>query len=377
MDKLILKEHIEAQIGQIDRLAKSEKYVDAYTLSTLVIEAIGFYKRYWDIDFSSLFPRLLAVQPEYQLVLLFSAEYLSQQGRHDSASDLARLSTSFDESGKCFNIKYVRTLRAAGRVEQARAECLSLLEFHPDDYNLMAELALCETYHRFSGKDYYSVLHAVHREYKPGSYLEIGVAQGRSLALAGNETIAIGVDPDTAEPGKIMYLSPENRPVLFRTTSDDFFDRADLPDLIGADRLDMAFLDGLHRFEQTLRDFINVERFAGPDTLIFIHDGLPLNKLVADPDRKTAFWVGDVWKIIPCLKAVRPDLDIVTFPLQPSGLTLVRKLDPKSRILQRQFETITEHFKDLQLPEDWDERCKLLNVTDELPEHLLGLGELR
>jgi hypothetical protein len=144
-----------------------------------------------------------------------------------------------------------------------------------------------------------------------------------------------------------------------------------------ADTIEMAFLDGLHLFEQTLRDFINVERFSDPETMIFIHDGLPVNRLVAERDRKTAFWVGDVWKIIPCLKEVRPDLEIITFPVQPSGLTLIRGLDPKSRILERQFDVITNHFRELELPESWEERNRLLNITSQSPEQVLGLSELR
>lgn len=377
MRELQLREHIEAQIRQIESLSQSEKYVEAYLLSTTVIEAIGFYKRYWDLDFTSLFSRILAVQPEYQFMMVFTAELLYQQGHYVSASDLADLAVRLENSGEFFNINYIRMLRAAGRLDQARSECLRLLDLGPNEQNLLAELAQCDAYGHFSDKDYYSVLHAVHAKYSPATYLEIGVAQGRSLALVGKQARAIGIDPDTAEQGRMMYMSPENCPLLFRTTSDDFFDRADLPALLEADTLAMAFLDGLHLFEQTLRDFINVERFSGPETMVFIHDGLPVNRLVAERNRKTAFWVGDVWKIIPCLKEVRPDLEIITFPVQPSGLTLIRGLDPKSRVLERQFDVVTNHFRGLELPEAWGERNRLLNITSQSPEQVLGLSELR
>ena len=377
MCELQLREHMEAQIRQIESLYQSERYGEAYYLSTTVTEAIGFYKRYWDLDFTLLFSRILAVRPEYQLMMVFTAELLYQQGQYVSASDLAAVAVRLENSGGFFNINYIRMLRAAGRLGQARSECLRLLELAPNEQNLEAELAQCDAYGHFSEKDYYSVLHAVHRKYKPATYLEIGLAQGRSLALVGKQTKAIGIDPDTAEQGRMMYMAPENSPLLFRTTSDDFFNRADLPALLETDTLDMAFLDGLHLFEQTLRDFINVERFSGPETMIFIHDGLPLNWLVAERNRKTAFWVGDVWKIIPCLKEVRPDLEIITFPVLPSGLTLIRGLDPKSRVLERQLDVITKHFRELELPESWEERKRLLNITNQSPEQVLGLSELR
>ncbi len=377
MRELQLQEHIEAQIHRIESLSQSEKYVEAYFLSNAVIEAIGFYKRYWDLDFTSLFSRILAVQPEYQFMMALTAELLYQQGDYVSAADLAALAVRLENSRKLFNINYIRMLRLAGRLEQARSECLRLLDLVPNEQNVIAELAQCDAFGHFSEKDYYAVLHAVHGKYRPATYLEIGVAQGRSLALVGKQTRAIGIDPDTAEQGRMMFISPENCPMLFRTTSDDFFERADLPALLEADTIEMAFLDGLHLFEQTLRDFINVERFSDPETMIFIHDGLPVNRLVAERDRKTAFWVGDVWKIIPCLKEVRPDLEIITFPVQPSGLTLIRGLDPKSRILERQFDVITNHFRELELPESWEERNRLLNITSQSPEQVLGLSELR
>ena len=45
---------------------------------------------------------------------------------------------------------------------------------------------------------------------------------------------------------------------------------------------DIAFLDGMHRAEYLLRDFMNTERFSHERTLILLHDCLPVNARMAD-----------------------------------------------------------------------------------------------
>ena len=149
-------------------------------------------------------------------------------------------------------------------------------------------------------------------------------------------------------------------------TSDDFFATTDVIKEMGMPFFDVAFIDGLHHFDQVLRDFINVERFAGPDSVVLIHDCLPVDPRVATRERSTAFWTGDVWKIIPCLRATRPDLEIITLPLPPAGLALVRRLDPSSRLLSRQYVNVVEQFDALELPDAWAKRCSMLAVeTDQ------------
>ena len=47
--------------------------------------------------------------------------------------------------------------------------------------------------------------------------------------------------------------------------------------------MELAFIDGLHLFEQVLRDFINVERHSSPSTVVLLHDCLPLDEATAQP----------------------------------------------------------------------------------------------
>src|SRR5207253_931962 len=91
--------------------------------------------------------------------------------------------------------------------------------------------------------------------------------------------------------------------VLYQMASDAFFARNSPTVLFGAP-IDMAFLDGLHRCEYLLRDFINTERHCRRNSVIALHDCLPVEGAITTrvekydtsthPDRKT-WWAGDVW----------------------------------------------------------------------------------
>jgi hypothetical protein len=49
--------------------------------------------------------------------------------------------------------------------------------------------------------------------------------------------------------------------------------------------------------------------------------------------RASTFWVGDTWKVLECLLDHRPDLTIRVVPAPPSGIVVVRGLDPDARPL--------------------------------------------
>lgn len=87
---------------------------------------------------------------------------------------------------------------------------------------------------------------------------------------------------------------------------------------------------------------------------------LLINPRIAQREHCTGFWTGDVWKVIPCLKAVRPDLTIITIPAFPSGLAIVTNLNPLSRVIGQHFDQIVENFESMELPVSLDERMALL-----------------
>jgi len=212
----------------------------------------------------------------------------------------------------------------------------------------------------FPGDNYMSILSGFHENLELESYVEIGVHNGKSLALAKHDTKVVGIDPEPRI----------NRPIkscakIYPIPSDHFFESYDLFKELGTTKLDLAFIDGLHHFDQALRDFINLERYANKETIILIHDCIPITRLVGNRERVTPFWTGDVWKMLPCLKKYRPDLKVHIIPADPSGLGIITNLDPNSTVLSDKFSKIDSEYRSLDLGYDYLDldKNKTLNIV--------------
>jgi hypothetical protein len=189
------------------------------------------------------------------------------------------------------------------------------------------------------GEDYFCVMRRLHQYLRPRTYVEIGVEDGHSLRLVQPGTTALGVDPQP------LIASPLPEGVrVFAETSDAFFAGHDVRAELGGLPVDLAFIDGMHHFEYALRDFINLERLCEPESTILIHDCFPYNRLTARRERVLAFWSGDIWRLVVLLKKYRPDLSIQTIATPPTGLGIVRRLDPSSRFLEENVERLCEEF---------------------------------
>ncbi len=211
-----------------------------------------------------------------------------------------------------------------GRKAEARSLARRALSYcdYTKAYHLLSQLDL-------PGEHYFKVLERVHQKVRPASYLEVGVSRGESLKLVLPQTLALGIDP---QPRIGFALTPNQK--IFAQTSDEFFARDDVPALLGGRPLDMAFIDGMHHFEYALRDFLNIEPLCSPQSLVFIHDCFPIDARSAERDQSTAFWSGDIWRLIVLLKKYRPDLAIHTLGAPPTGLGLIMHLDPASTLLR-------------------------------------------
>ena len=95
---------------------------------------------------------------------------------------------------------------------------------------------------------------------------------------------------------------------------------------------------------------MNVEAWSSPASVLVLHDCLPLFPLTASRERRTKFWVGDVWKVVGVLRRYRPELRVKIIATAPSGLCVVRGLDPTSRVLRERLPEIVEQYRELPYP---------------------------
>ncbi|OGU60051.1 MAG: hypothetical protein A2X64_07600 [Ignavibacteria bacterium GWF2_33_9] len=216
---------------------------------------------------------------------------------------------------------------------------------------------------------HYQILKAIHKLYTPKTYLEIGVQQGRSINLTNPKTKAVGIDP--FEDDKIMF----NKNVkMFHVKSDDFFENNNLYKELDNQKVDAALIDGMHLFEYVLRDFINTEKNCHKNSVILLHDTIPIDKISSDRPVCNGPWTGDVYKIILILKKYRPDLKIHNISIPPIGVCLVSSLDPDSDILIKNYDKIYQGYVDINfddIKDNFDENLSILRLNLQDVENIL------
>ena len=199
-----------------------------------------------------------------------------------------------------------------------------------------------------TGEHYFHVLGWLYAALKPRTYLEIGTETGGSLCQFPCASIAIDPKFKLATADAAPLAAIVNRPELhlYQTTSDDFFARHDPAAILGGP-VEMAFLDGMHLCEFLLRDFINIERYCRPSSIIMLHDCIPVEEAIAGRDQKgtlstvpshAGWWAGDVWRTARLLKRARPDLRLTVFDAPPTGLLLITNLNPQDTSLAAAYD---------------------------------------
>jgi hypothetical protein len=137
-------------------------------------------------------------------------------------------------------------------------------------------------------------------------YLEIGVQNGITFDHV-EAPVKVAVDPAFLFDTAAAKTRPNNAGAVYHeVTSDTFFGEILAPD----DRFDVIFIDGLHSFDQTLRDLLNAILCLAPGGLILLDDVIPPSYAASLPtlDENIAFraargirqidWMGDVYKLI-------------------------------------------------------------------------------
>ena len=174
-------------------------------------------------------------------------------------------------------------------------------------------------------------------------YLEIGVSKGQAFRqIVADEKIA--VDPAFRISKECREQADAGGRIThyFETTSDDFFARN--ADFLEQRPIDVALIDGMHTYEQVVRDVENTVRYLRDDGIIFLHDCNPPFALAARRAESwddfvaqqrgplvIGIWNGDVWKAIVHLRSTRDDLRIAVLDCD-QGVGIVRKGAPESRL---------------------------------------------
>lgn len=205
------------------------------------------------------------------------------------------------------------------------------------------------------GTAYRVVLQTLHSVLKPRSYVEIGVYNGATLALS--RCASVGVDPQFKIDQNVVGEKPSL--ALQQCTSDKFFEEFDPDQTFNSSSVDFFFLDGMHLFEFLLRDFMNAERFSRSNSIIALHDCLPVDfrmtRRTQDESSSSptihpaSWWTGDVWRLLPILKKYRPDLSIHCLDAPPTGLVIITGLNPTSKVLSEQYSEIVKEGLELDL----------------------------
>lgn len=162
----------------------------------------------------------------------------------------------------------------------------------------------------------HALLRQLHQVVKPRTYLEVGINLGTSLALS--RVPSVGVDPEYS-----IVAELQTDVHLARTSSDEFFARKNPLAHLPIPVADLAFIDGMHLSEYVLRDYLSVERFTTPASVILLDDMLPRSVDEAARRRHTHQWAGDVYKAAQALRELRPDLLVIDVDTTPTGTALV------------------------------------------------------
>lgn len=215
-----------------------------------------------------------------------------------------------------------------------------------------------------------TVIQEIIKKTKAKTYLEIGIQWGRCF-LEIKATKKIGVDPKISITikRKCKYYFKDVRNIFnkyYEMTSDDFFKLNS--DLLIRHGLDGVFIDGLHTYEQSLKDVNNSLKYLKECGVIIMHDCNPPFEATAYPANSieyaerlnlpgwTGEWCGDVWKTIAHLRSTRSDLNIFVLDYD-YGLGIITKGKPENMLKYSTEEMQNLSYDDLQ-----KNRINILNL---------------
>ena len=180
----------------------------------------------------------------------------------------------------------------------------------------------------------WDLIQMIINKYNFENYLEIGCDKDQLFSKIKIKN-KVGVDPFNG--GTI------------RSTSDIFFLKN--PN----DRYEVIFIDGLHYYEQVIKDIKNSLKILSDDGFILVHDCLPRSLAHQALPRYKASWNGDVWKSIVELRC-DVNLDIITSKID-FGVAIIRK-----KKNQNFLDLHCKNFKKLKFSDYYYNHNNFLNI---------------
>jgi len=183
------------------------------------------------------------------------------------------------------------------------------------------------------------VINSVLIRKRKACYLEIGVRKGSTIARidANNK---IGVDPvlqlDKLDPKLRKKLGKSKNITFYEEESDTFFRHNN-------QKFDVVLIDGLHLYEQALRDILNTLNCLNNNGVVIVHDCNPQTEEAQSRTEIEGLWNGDVWKAIYAMKTHYKTIDYFVLDTD-HGLGILTKQSKKEKFTYQHDDQI------LQLP---------------------------
>jgi len=209
------------------------------------------------------------------------------------------------------------------------------------------------------------------------SYLEIGVADGSNFhPIRARDKTAVDPAFGFRARNRIRWSIKNRcniRAKYHEQPSDEYFKR-----IRPSQKFDVVFIDGLHTYQQSLRDVVNALNCLSQAGVIIMHDCNPANAAEACPAENleqagklnvpgwNGEWCGDVWKTICHLRSREPNLQVFVLDCD-RGLGIVTRGNTEGLLNLTKDEIAALTYEDLA-----NDRKNLLNLKDEscFPEFL-------
>jgi len=206
------------------------------------------------------------------------------------------------------------------------------------------------------------------------TYLEIGVKKGLTFRQV-EARVKVGVDPGWPGLAFYWYLLRTGGAKFFRVTSDTFFEKR--AGRLGNEGIDVALVDGLHEYHQSLRDVQHCLEYLSPDGAIVMHDCNPQSESAARPVGRhepgapgygPGTWNGDVYKTIVYLRSQCSDLRVFVLDCD-HGVGVITRRQPEGMLNMDPAAIEKMTYADLE-----KDRTHILNLkpADYLHEFLAG-----